>query len=235
MSSAKLKFYLTPEHPCSYFRERRATTLFVDPRIPVSGYQFALLTENGFRRSGDYIYRPQCETCQACESLRIPIAQFQANKSQRRVAKRNEDLTVYIKPVEFRQEHYQLYEKYIDARHKGGDMYPASEQQYQSFLLTPFPTARLLEFRLEQQLVAVAMIDELPEALSAIYTFFDPDLSERSLGTYAILWQIAQCRVQELRFLYLGYYIQASQKMSYKSHFRPFELYRNNQWHLQDK
>lgn len=230
VSDAKAKFYLTPEHECSYFSGRRATTLFLDPRVDVNEKQFARLTENGFRRSGDYIYRPHCESCQACQSIRLPVKHFKATRSQKRIQRKNRDLQVAVKKPAFTREYYKLYYRYIHERHADGDMFPPSESQFRSFLLAPFPSARFIEFRQGSRLLAVSVIDLLPNALSAIYTFFEPEESERSLGSYAILWQIACCQFEQLPHLYLGYYIHDSSKMNYKTRFKPYQLYINNHW-----
>lgn len=232
VSDQKLKFYLTPEHDCSYFKTRRATTLFADPRSEFNTHRFANLTENGFRRSGDYIYRPHCSNCQACESLRVPVNTFKISQSQKRILKKNADLTVSISKPVFREEHFKLYQRYIDIRHQDGDMYPATEQQYRSFLLAEIETARLIEFRHKKsaELLAISIIDQFPNALSAIYTFFEPDQNARSLGGFAILWQLAYCQKESLAYLYLGYYIKDSHKMSYKNKFRPYQIYQNEQW-----
>jgi len=229
-SEQSIKFYITPPHSCSYFKDRQATTLFVDPRAKITTLQFALLTESGFRRSGDYVYRPHCEHCQACESLRIPVKSFVANRSQKRIFKKNIDLTVSLVDTGFKEEHFELYQRYINVRHKDGDMYPATETQYRSFLLAPFPSCRFIEFRLGEKLLAVSVIDELPAALSAIYTFFDPEHEQRSLGVFAVLWQLDFCKKNEFTHLYLGYYIADSQKMSYKNKFNPHQIFKNDEW-----
>jgi arginine-tRNA-protein transferase len=233
VSDTRIKFYLTPAHECSYFSERQATTLFVDPRAAINTNHLAMLTESGFRRSGDYTYRPHCETCQACESLRVPIQSFIASKSQKRVFNKNKDLKVSIISADYQQEHFDLYERYINERHKDGDMYPTTESQYRSFLLAPIESCRFIEYRqaTDNKLVAVSVIDVLPNALSAIYTFFDPNEEARSLGTFAILWQLKYCVNENLKFLYLGYYIKDSKKMSYKNKFRPYQVYKNDDWH----
>jgi arginine-tRNA-protein transferase len=193
--------------------------------------RLALLTENGFRRSGDYIYRPHCKQCRDCESLRIPAARFSPSRSQKRIIRKNSDLHVSMHKAVFKQEHYQLYQAYIDSRHHNGDMYPASEAQYRSFLLSDFETARFIEFRNPgNKLIAVSVIDILPDALSAIYTFFDPLQTTRSPGSYAILWQLDFCKTEHLTHLYLGYYIPDSQKMAYKNKYKPHQLYQNEQW-----
>lgn len=230
VSDPQVKFYLTPAHDCSYFNDRDATTLFVDPRSRLTIEQFTLLTENGFRRSGDYIYRPHCEMCMACQSLRLPIPRFKPSRSQKRVWRKNKDLQVKLVNAAFSEEYYSLYKNYIDTRHKDGDMYPANETQFRSFLLAPMESCRFIEFRLDSTLLAVAVVDLLPKALSAIYTFYDPAYEDLSLGTYAILWQIDFCKQERLDYLYLGYYIKDSAKMNYKSRFKPFQIYKNDYW-----
>src|SRR5690606_27378177 len=117
VSEQRIKFYITPAHDCSYFDDRQATTLFVDPRSKIDTQQFALLTESGFRRSGDYIYRPHCETCQACQSLRVPVASFISSKSQKRIRQKNTDLQVSLAEASFQEEHFALYQRYINQRH----------------------------------------------------------------------------------------------------------------------
>ncbi len=229
-SDLSLKFYLTPEHECSYLKDQEARTLFVDPRTALSTDSFARLTENGFRRSGDYVYRPHCEQCQACESLRVIAPLFEFSKYERRIWTKNLDLEANFSEPRFDQSHYALYERYIEARHQDGDMYPPSEEQYKNFLLTPFESAQFIEFFLDGELVALSVVDRLTNALSAIYTFFDPELSKRSLGTFVILWQLNYCQVEKLDYLYLGYYIAQSHKMAYKKRFGPSERFRNNQW-----
>lgn len=230
VSEQRIKFYITPAHDCSYFDDRQATTLFVDPRSKIDTQQFALLTESGFRRSGDYIYRPHCETCQACQSLRVPVASFISGKSQKRIRQKNTDLQVSLVEARFQEEHFALYQRYINQRHSDGDMYPATEEQYRSFLLAPFASCRFVEFRLNERLVAISVIDLLPDALSAVYTFFEPNEQQRSLGVFAILWQIQFCIENNLQFLYLGYYIADSKKMSYKNKYTPFQIYKNDEW-----
>jgi arginine-tRNA-protein transferase len=230
VNDQRIKFYLTPAHDCSYFGDRKATTLFADPRTELGSNDFAILTENGFRRSGDYIYRPHCEDCQACESLRILVEDFRPSKSQKRIIKNNQDISVEIKEAEHCEEYFYLYESYINTRHNDGDMYPATDAQFRSFLLAPMESCRFIEFRKNGRLIAVSVVDVLPNALSAIYTFFDPEESARSLGTYAVLWQIEHCLNQGFAYLYLGYFIKDSDKMNYKDKFKPFQLYRNDYW-----
>lgn len=227
---SELKFYATQPHPCSYLPEQQATTLFLDPSLPMSAELYAALSERGFRRSGDHLYRPHCQHCQACVAARIPAAQFRANRSQRRILQRNRDLQVQAALPIFSEEYYRLYARYINSRHADGDMYPPSPEQFHSFLVRNLDFLRFYEFRLQGELLALAVTDVLPNGLSAVYTFFDPDQAARSLGRFAILWQIEECRRLGLEALYLGYWIKNCRKMNYKSEYRPLQLLIRQQW-----
>lgn len=227
---AELKFYATQAHDCSYLRDRKATTLFLDPRQAIDTQMYAELSEMGFRRSGEHLYRPHCQNCQACIPARIPTASFRANRQQKRILKRNLDLRVRAVRPAFNEEHYQLYARYIEQRHADGDMYPPSREQFIGFLVSDLPFCVFFEFRLGERLLAVAVTDVLPNGLSAVYTFFDPDEEKRSLGRLAILWQVAEAARRGLPAVYLGYWIRDCRKMSYKSEYRPLELYVNQRW-----
>lgn len=228
-----LHFYATPDHECSYLKDKIAKTLFVDPHANIDQRAYSQLSDQGFRRSGKHIYRPHCEDCKACVSVRIPLAIFKFRKSQKRIINKNKDLTVTAKPAHFTQEYYTLYARYINARHQDGDMYPPSLDQFNSFLVESEEFTEFLEFRTPAgQLVAVSVIDRLKQGLSAIYTFYDPSLTKRSLGTYCILWQLQHCLDTGLNYLYLGYWVKECRKMSYKVDFRPFELLIDGYWTL---
>lgn len=228
-----LRFFLTVPHACSYLEEREATTLFLDPQERPGQGVYDALTLLGFRRSGRHLYRPHCESCRACVSVRIPVKDFCPNRSQRRLLSRNADLTLVKRSASFDYEHYRLYSRYIHARHADGDMYPPSHEQYRTFLTLDQPYAQLMEFRLGRQLLAVAAVDQLEHGLSAIYTFFDPaeHLDRRSLGTYAILKLVELARRQELPHVYLGYWIRHCRKMDYKRNFQPLEYLNERHWH----
>ena len=190
------------------------------------------LTDLGFRRSGEHIYRPWCEGCGECKSVRVPLNHFKVSKSQKRVLKRNQDLEVSFEMPSSSDEVYQLYADYINQRHSDGDMYPPSLEQFESFLCQG-PAAsntRFICFRLEQKLLAVAVVDMLPKGLSAIYTFFDPAYDVRSLGRLAVLWQIRWAQSQAMDFVYLGYWIKACQKMAYKAEYRPLQVFEDLVW-----
>lgn len=225
-----LRFFRTPAHACSYLEDRHASTLFVDPQAELSPELYSELSLLGFRRSGDYLYRPHCDGCSACIPARVRVDDFVSRRRHRRILRRNEDLTVTREPARFSLELYRLYARYIDQRHGDGDMYPPSEEQFNNFLTCNWLDTRFYCFREEGILRAVAVTDPLDDGLSAIYTFFDPDLPERSLGVMALLWQIQHCQEQGLPYLYLGYWIRQCQKMSYKSQYRPLEVLARGQW-----
>lgn len=227
-----LRFFLTVPHACSYLPDKEATTLFLDPQeSPVSGV-YDSLSLLGFRRSGRHLYRPHCEGCNACRSVRIPVEYFSANRTQRKICRRNSDIKVRVIPARFDVEHYALYADYIRARHADGDMYPPSREQYRTFLTLDEPYAQLMEMYLEDELVGVAAFDQLEHGLSAIYTFFkvSETLDKRSLGTLAILKLIDLCQQQALPHLYLGYWIEECRKMRYKRAFSPIEVLDGRHW-----
>ena len=227
-----LRFFLTVPHACSYLPGKEATTLFLDPKESPGQGVYDALTLLGFRRSGLHLYRPHCEGCHACISVRIPVADFRPNRTQRRLMRRNADLTIEVVQAQFDSRHYDLYARYICTRHHDGDMFPPSHEQYRTFLSLDQPYARLLEMRLDGKLVAVSAFDELRHGLSAIYTFFDPDhnLERRSLGTQAVLALIQMASLKGLPHVYLGYWIEECRKMSYKSSFSPLERLDGRLW-----
>jgi arginyl-tRNA--protein-N-Asp/Glu arginylyltransferase len=227
---ADMHFFTTPAHDCSYLDGKQATTLFADPHADIDTALYSALSAIGFRRSGSHIYRPHCQACQACVPVRVVVNECRLNRRQKRIWKKNLDLDVYIKPPMLTNEYYDLFERYIHQRHADGDMFPADREQFQSFLVNGRVEARFVEFRLAGRLLAVAVMDILDSALSAIYTFFDPAEAQRSLGTLAVLWQIEECHRQTKNWLYLGYWIDECQKMNYKSEYTPQERYINNRW-----
>ncbi|MGE4408597.1 arginyltransferase [Pseudomonas sp.] len=229
-SLARLKFYATQPHACSYLPDEQATTLFLDPSQPMDVQVYAELSEMGFRRSGDHLYRPHCQRCSACIPARIPVRARNLNRQQKRILKRNADLQVKSVRPSFSEELYALYATYIERRHADGDMYPPSRDQFNTFLVRDLPFCRFYEFRLHGRLLAVAVTDVLPNGLSAVYTFYDPDEERRSLGRYAILWQIGEAARLGLEAVYLGYWIKNCRKMNYKTEYRPIELLVNQRW-----
>ena len=229
-SSNSLRLYATQEHECSYLPDRIAVTLFADPDYPKDPWLQGELTRQGFRRSGMHLYRPHCPACNACEAVRVSTAGFSPNRSQRRNWQRNRDLDVKVLEQTFVREHYELYARYVTTRHAGGGMDAPSEEKYQEFLLCAWAQTRLIEFRLAGKLLAVAVSDKLPDALSAVYTFFEPTENARGLGVYAVLWQMDAARRAGLSWLYLGFAIDECAKMRYKRDYKPQQRFRGGDW-----
>lgn len=228
--SLSLAFYATPRYGCSYLPGRDAVTLFADPSIPKTPQLYATLSAYGFRRSGEHLYRPRCPHCSACIPVRVPVADFVPDRAQRRTWQRNRDLDVTARPASFDPEHFALYASYLKARHAGGGMDNPTIESYMDFLTATWSETVFYEMRLGTRLAAVAVVDHMPEALSAVYTFFDPALSRRSLGRYAVLYQIGLARREGLRWVYLGYWIRDSRKMRYKDEYQPLEYYLDGHW-----
>ena len=229
-SIQKLGFYATPPHACNYLPDREAVTLFADPRFPKNSRLYSALADCGFRRSGEHLYTPHCDSCASCIPVRVPVNEFKRSRNQARNWKGNADLLVKQLPAEFSEEHFALYQRYLKFRHPDGGMDNPTPDSYMEFLTASWADTFFLEIRLGKTLVAVAVTDIMDNALSAIYTFFDPELEKRSLGRYAILYQIEQSRQRGFSWLYLGYWIKRCRKMSYKAEYQPLEYYVNNQW-----
>ena len=226
----KIALYLSPEHPCEYLQDRLASTLFTDPEMQMSPQHYEFFMQSGFRRSGDAIYSPKCGSCQSCISLRIPVREFKIGRSGRRVLNKNNNLQRSLVNA-LDDEHIDLLTSYLSDRHAGGSMENQEPEQVIKFFESQWCETGFLEYRKGAQLLAVSVIDLLPEALSAVYSFFESSPSQRSLGTYAILDAVQFARQNDLNFLYLGYWIANCQKMKYKSRFLPHELFYNGQWH----
>jgi arginine-tRNA-protein transferase len=225
-----LGYYTTPPHECSYLNGRRAVTLFVDPYTPMDNTTYSQLADTGFRRSGNYVYRPRCPGCLACVPVRIPVAEFRPDRSQRRTWARNQDLEFRIKSPVFDEEHFALYRRYTRLRHPGGGMDTDEPDQYRGFLISPWAETQFVEFRANGRLIAVSVIDCMAQGLSSVYTFFDPEEPRRGFGVYTILWQIEEAKRRGLPWVYLGYWIAETPKMAYKVRYRPLEALLNGQW-----
>lgn len=229
-SPQTLQFYSTASYRCSYLPEQQARSLVAAPAHLINDAVYSKLVQQGFRRSGTFTYRPYCDQCRACQPLRCDTLHFQPDRAQRRAKKRHGHLIVQDLPLHWNAEHYELYRRYQASRHPGAGMDEDDQSQYAQFLLASHVTSRLLEFREpDGTLKIVAVIDVLQDGLSAVYTFFDPD-DTGSLGTYAVLWQLYYCRQQSLPWLYLGYWIEESRKMTYKTRFRPYQLLIKGRW-----
>ena len=229
-SENRIRFFVTDAHPCSYLPDEQASTLFIDPEHQIDGALYSQLSRNGFRRSGAHIYRPHCGACDACIPIRTLATEFRPNRRMRRIAKRNADLQIVMRPNVDRDEHFQLYERYINLRHHNGDMYPPSRDQFDSFLSSEWGVTHFIEYRLEGKLIAASVTDVMDDGLSAIYTYFEPELEQRSLGVFAITTQLQMCVDMGMPYVYLGYWIKACQKMAYKIDYRPCEVRVNERW-----
>lgn len=228
----KPDLYMSMPHPCSYLDGRMSTILFVDPQRILNSAEYGVFVRQGFRRSGDLVYRPHCQTCNACQAVRVPVREFQPTRSQRRVWNRNRDIQVIEKPARYEPEHFELYQRYQAGRHPESGMNDADPQKYLGFLGSREMETLFFEMRIAESLVGVAVADVLPDGLSAVYTFFDPDRPQRGLGVQAVLWEIAETARRGLDYLYLGYWVADSPKMAYKANYRPLEVLRQGQWEL---
>ena len=220
-----LSLFLTPGRPCAYLPGQEECVVFTDPRVPMTAGLYGSLLARGFRRAGRFVYRPACDHCRACVPLRLPVGRFAPNRAQRRNLARNADLRLSEHPALFVEEHFALYVAYLRHRHPGGGMAEQlSPESYCDYLIQPWGgETQLLELRLGDRLVALAVTDRLPRALSAVYSFFDPELQGRGLGVQAILRQIGLAQELGLDHLYLGYWIGDCRKMAYKEQYRPLQ------------
>lgn len=225
-----IRLFQTLEHPCGYWPERRARDLIIDPADPQLPGVYAQAMAMGFRRSGGHVYRPHCAGCRACVSVRIPVRDFRPNRAQRRCLARNADLELRIVAARRTRENFALYRQYLDGRHRGGGMDDPTPENFDAFLACPWSPTQFMELRLEGRLVAVAVTDVVPDALSAVYTFYDPALAARGLGTYAILRQVQRAREDGRGYVYLGFWIDGHPKMAYKRGFQPLEFLDGPHW-----
>ncbi|MBC7656010.1 MAG: arginyltransferase [Frankiaceae bacterium] len=229
-NQANIRVYQTVEHACGYWPDRNARDLVLDPVDPTLPTLYGSALAMGFRRSGNHVYRPHCAGCQACTPVRIPTGRFQPNRAQRRCLSRNADLQVDEARAVRTDENFELYRRYVSGRHAGGGMDDPSPADFEGFLACDWSPTRFLEIRNDKQLVAVAVTDVLADSLSAVYTFFDPELAARSLGTFAILSQIQHARQAGLDYLYLGFWLRDHPKMDYKQRFRPLQYLSGRDW-----
>jgi len=228
------QFYVTAPQPCPYLdgkMERKLfTTLYEEGGVELNNS----LSHQGFRRSQNVIYRPSCSDCGACQSARVKVAEFQPSRSQKRVLKRNGHLIRSLKTPWARESHYQLFNRYLHSRHADGGMAGMDESEFSAMIEETPVNTRLVEYSVfqdgEKTPVAVCLSDLLEDGLSMVYSFFEPELAKDSIGTYMILDHIRLAKEAGAPYVYLGYWVQGSQKMDYKSKFQPLETYRGGSW-----
>jgi leucyl-tRNA---protein transferase len=225
------QFYLTSPAPCPYLpgrAERKVFTHLIGLRAPALNDS---LTQAGFRRSQTIAYRPACEQCRACVSVRVKIAEFAPSRGLRRILRRNAGVTGEARPARATPEQYALFRRYVGARHADGGMADMSMVDYQMMIEDSHVDTRLIEYRLPadapgndaDRLIACCLTDRLADGLSMVYSFYEPEMEARSLGAFMILDHMDRARAARLPHLYLGYWVEGSRKMDYKARFLPQE------------
>ncbi|MCV3240273.1 arginyltransferase [Mesorhizobium sp. ZC-5] len=228
------QFFLTAPSPCPYIEgqfERKVFTHLVGDKAPELN---DLLTQGGFRRSQNIAYRPACENCRACISVRILAGEFKPTRNMKRVMQRNSDLVGAMHDAEPTTEQYSLFRSYLDSRHRKGGMSDMTVLDYAMMVEDTHVTTKIVEYRRRGpdtfitgkgvgELIAVALTDQMSDGLSMVYSYFSPELEDRSLGTFMILDHIARARAAGLPHVYLGYWVNGSRKMNYKVRFTPQE------------
>ena len=235
------QFYLTAPSPCPYLEgqeERKVFTHLVGDRAAELN---DLLTHGGFRRSQSIAYRPACEGCRACVSVRVVAADFAPSRNMRRIAERNSDIVGEMRAPAPSSEQYSVFRAYLDVRHRDGGMADMTVLDYAMMIEDSHVDTRLVEYRRRGpdtgingrgagEMLAVALTDVLSDGLSMVYSFFDPDEADRSLGTFMILDHIERARRMGLPYVYLGYWVSGSRKMDYKARFLPQERLMPDGW-----
>ena len=229
-SFEKIQFYTTTKYNCSYIDKMDAQSLVVTPYKSINQSIFQDLIEKGFRRSGQYIYKPNCKSCTACIPIRLPVQKFLFSKTQKRIYKKHGYFQVREAPLSFKQKHFDLYLKYQNKRHSFINNDQNNLDDYNDFLIKSNVKSKFIEFWDGDLLKIVSIVDIVSDGISAVYTFYDPDDEKVSYGTYSIIWLINWCKAQQLKYLYLGYWIGECDKMKYKTNFKPYELYIKGYW-----
>jgi len=229
-SFEKIQFYTTTKYNCSYIDKMDAQSLVVTPYKSINQSIFQDLIEKGFRRSGQYIYKPNCKSCTACIPIRLPVQKFLFSKTQKRIYKKHGYFKVREAPLAFKQKHFDLYLKYQNKRHSFINNDQNNLDDYNDFLIKSNVKSKFIEFWDGDLLKIVSIVDIVSDGISAVYTFYDPDDEKVSYGTYSIIWLINWCKAQQLKYLYLGYWIGECDKMRYKTNFKPYELYIKGYW-----
>ena len=226
-------FYVLMETPCPYLPGRLERKIMTQIRPPQAGVLYSRLSRAGFRRSHNYAYRPACSGCTACQPIRVRVADFRPSVSLKRVRRANAHLLAADRPPQATGEQYALFSAYLCSRHGDGQMASMSYDDYRAMISETCLDTRVTEFReANGRLVAACLSDWLEDGPSAVYSFFAADQARRSVGTYMVLWLIQAARLQGLPYVYLGYWIENSPKMAYKSRFQPAEVLGPEGWSL---
>ena len=230
----KLQFYVTTPYKCGYLPNKLAQSLIAAPYHLISASIYSGLIQQGFRRSGKFAYRPQCDNCSACIAIRLILDEFVPTRSQKRAYKQHANLTARVLPLSYQQEHFALYTSYQRTRHLDSDVLNNeldNASQYQQFLCLSNVESLMVEFRnAENQVKIVSVIDVVSDGISAVYTFYDALEARASFGTYSIMWLAEWTKMLGLPYLYLGYWIEASPKMAYKQQFKPQQKLIKGEW-----
>jgi len=226
-------FYTTAPLPCPYVAGRTERKVVTEITGPDAEALHDRLSRAGFRRSHNIAYAPVCPNCQSCVPIRIAAAHFQPDRTLRRIARANAAAEGFEVPARATAEQFRLFQRYQQTRHGGGDMATMSFYDYRAMVEdTPIESV-MVEFRdPDDRLIGACLIDRLADGLSAVYSFFVPEMARRSLGNYAILWLIERARQLDLPYVYLGYWVPESRKMAYKARFRPTEILVGGAWRI---
>ncbi|MBL4788751.1 MAG: arginyltransferase [Kordiimonadaceae bacterium] len=226
------KFYVTAPSPCPYIEGLVERKVFTELRGPDAAALSEALGRVGFRRSQSVVYRPACESCSQCVSVRVRAGEFKISRSQKKVLRNNKDLIATVLPAEISDEQFELLQSYLAKRHSEGTMADMTKNEYRDMVESSPVSTVVVEYRrvIDKKLMAVALSDQLTDGLSMIYSFFDVDDKRRSLGTYIILDHISRAANGNQPFVYLGYWVKESSKMSYKYRFKPLEQLGPNGW-----
>jgi leucyl-tRNA---protein transferase len=232
------QFFITAPTPCPYLPGKFERKVFTHLIGADSRNSNTMLSQGGFRRSQNIAYRPACDHCQACTSVRVPVQDFELTKSFKRVLKKNADLVTQVVKARATSEHYSLFRGYIDTRHSEGGMADMSVLDFAAMVDDTVADSRIVEYRFDEgcknagELASAVLMDVLGDGISMIYSFYEPSYEDRSLGTLMILDAIARAQSMGLPYLYLGYYVNGSRKMEYKARFMPQQRLTVDGWKL---
>ncbi len=237
-ATRQLRFFLTAPTPCPYLPDRSERKVFAHLPMSEGAAVNDALTEVGFRRSQNIAYRPACEACDACVSARIPVRDYALSRSEIRILDKSRELERHVVEAEATMEQFELLRRYLFARHAEGGMADMTWPDYVAMVEDTAVRTHLVEYRSKGldggpgDLAACALVDVLADGLSLVYSFFEPALSRRSLGSFMILDHVRQALATNQPYVYLGYWVEGSHKMAYKARFSPLEVLRPGGWRL---